>query len=58
VTLNPGEEQTVLLKMAVSDLAYWDVRQKRFKVENEPVKIMAGPSSADIKQVGEIRIRN
>lgn len=58
VTLNPGEEQTVLLKMAVSDLAYWDVRQKRFKVENEPVKIMVGASSADIRQVGEIRIRN
>jgi len=58
VTLNPGEEQTVLLKMAVADLAYWDVRQKRFKVENDPVKIMVGASSADIRQVGEIRIRN
>ena len=49
VTLNPGETQTVNIKLPASLLAYWDVAKHAFVVEKEPVRLMVGSSSADIK---------
>lgn len=57
-TIRAGETQTVQLKLAAADLAYWDVRKKKFVVESEPVQLMIGSSSADIKETKVINVRN
>jgi len=57
VTLNPGEVQTVSIKLPASSLAYWDVAKKSFIVEKEPVKLMIGSSSADVRVEKGIEIR-
>ncbi|HEV2464223.1 MAG TPA: glycoside hydrolase family 3 C-terminal domain-containing protein [Acidobacteriaceae bacterium] len=49
VSLAPGETKTVTIPLKASQLAYWDVGQGSFVVESEPVKLMIGDSSADIK---------
>jgi beta-glucosidase len=49
VTLKPGETKTVEIPLKASTLAYWDVRLGKFKVETEPVKLMIGSSSKEIK---------
>jgi len=49
VTIQPNETKTVQLSLKVADLAFWDEKQAAFKVEVEPVKIMIGESSQDIK---------
>lgn len=49
VSLAPGETKTVQIPLKASQLAYWDEQQNGFKVETEPVKLMIGDSSADIK---------
>ncbi len=57
ITLNPGETQTVNIKLPASSLAYWDVAKKSFVVEKEPVELMVGSSSADIKEQKEIEVK-
>lgn len=57
ITLNPGETQTIKIKLPASTLAYWDVAKKKFVVEKEPVQLMIGSSSADIKQQKNIEVR-
>jgi beta-glucosidase len=47
--LKPGETKTVEIPLKASALAYWDVRLGRFKVEAEPVRLMIGSSSKEIK---------
>jgi beta-glucosidase len=49
VSLAPGETKTVEIPLKASQLAYWNVKQNGFVVETEPVKLMIGDSSADIK---------
>lgn len=48
VTVQPGETKTVVLPLKASQLAYWDVKAKAFRVEARPVALMIGDSSADI----------
>ena len=57
VTLNPGETQTVNIKLPASSLAYWDVVKKGFVVEKEPVQLMIGSSSADIREQKVIEVK-
>ncbi len=57
ITLNPGETQTVNIKLPASSLAYWDVAKKGFVVEKEPVQLMIGSSSADIKEQINIEVK-
>ncbi len=57
ITLNPGETQTVNIKLPASSLAYWDVAKKIFVVEKEPVQLMVGSSSADIIERKEIEVK-
>jgi beta-glucosidase len=57
VTLNPGEVQTVSIKLPASSLAYWDVVKKSFIVEKEPVQLMMGSSSADVREQGTIDVK-
>jgi beta-glucosidase len=49
VSLGPGETKTVEIPLKASQLAYWDEKAGDFKIEAEPVSLMIGDSSADIK---------
>src|SRR6185312_6914205 len=49
VHLAPGETKPVQIPLKASQLAYWNEAQRKFVVEAEPVKLMLGDSSADIK---------
>jgi beta-glucosidase len=44
--LEPGETKTVVLSLAASELAYWNVAQQAFVVETGPVELEIGRSSA------------
>jgi beta-glucosidase len=57
VTLKPGETKTVEIPLKASTLAYWDVKQGKFDVETEPVKLMIGRSSTDIKLTTSIGVQ-
>jgi beta-glucosidase len=57
VTLNPSETKTVRIPLRASTLAFWDERQGQFKVEAEPVKLMIGSSSKDIKLATTVNVR-
>jgi beta-glucosidase len=49
VSLMPNETKTVQISLKAAQLAYWDDKEHDFKVEAEPVSLMVGDSSADIK---------
>lgn len=49
VSLAPNETRTVRIPLKAAQLAYWDDTTHDFEVEAEPVKLMVGDSSADIK---------
>jgi len=57
VTLNPNETKTVQIQLRASTLAFWDERQGQFKVEAEPVKLMIGSSSKDIKLATTVNVQ-
>jgi beta-glucosidase len=57
VTLNPNETKTVQIPLKASTLAFWDESQGQFKVEAEPVKLMIGSSSKDIKLATTVNVR-
>ena len=56
VTLAPGEKRTVKMPLAAASLAYWDEGGNKFVVENEPVEILVGSSSADIRGRKTLRV--
>ncbi len=56
VALQSGESKTVELPLTAGSLAYWDVGQHAFVVENGPIEIMVGSSSADIRLNGRITV--
>ena len=47
VSVPPGARKTVTLRLAASDLAYWDKPSHAWVVEPGRVEVMVGPSSAD-----------
>jgi beta-glucosidase len=57
VTLNPNETRTVQIPLKASQLAYWDVKLPGFRVEAEPVALMIGSSSKDIKLTATVNAR-
>ena len=57
VPLAPGETRTVAFRLPVSSLAYWDEGTSRWVVESEPVRLMVGASSADIRAERVLRLR-
>jgi beta-glucosidase len=50
VTLRPGETRTVEFSVLATSLAYWNPDSHRWVVEQEPVEIAVGASSADIRR--------
>ena len=57
VRLEPSETKTVEIPLKASALAYWDEKTGGFKVEAEPVDVMIGSSSADIKLTATVRVQ-
>jgi beta-glucosidase len=57
VTLKPNETKTVQIPLKASTLAFWDQKQGQFNVEAEPVKLMIGSSSKDIKLATTVNVR-
>ena len=57
VTLEPGETRTISLPVRASSLAYWNERTHGWVVEQEPVQLEVGASSADIRLTKIIRVR-
>jgi beta-glucosidase len=49
VLLQPGQVRSLQIPLKAESLAYWDETQNKWVVEEEPVKIMVGRSSADIQ---------
>ena len=49
VTLQPTEKRTVTFPLAGAALRYWDPGGHRWGIENGPVVVEAGASSADIR---------
>ena len=57
VNLKPNETKTLQLPIQAANLAYWNDKQSKFEVESEPIKLMIGSSSADIKLSTTIHIQ-
>jgi beta-glucosidase len=56
VTLAPGETRTVEMRLAASSLAYWNAATHGWVVEEEPVRLRVGASSADIRLERTIKV--
>jgi beta-glucosidase len=48
VRIEPGAEKNVVLDLKPRDLAYWDTAAHLWRVEKEPIRILAGGSSAEL----------
>jgi beta-glucosidase len=57
VSLAAGATKTVTLRFALADLAHWDVTRGRFVQETSVHDLLAGPSSAEPRQRGSLRVR-
>ena len=57
ISLKPQETRTVELKLPASALAYWNPIEKTFIVEPEPVSILVGASSDDIRVTKTLTIQ-
>ena len=57
VRLEPGQTKTVQIPLKASQLAYWDTGRKEFVVEREPVQLMVGASSADIRLRMDVQVQ-
>ncbi|MFY9726668.1 MAG: glycoside hydrolase family 3 C-terminal domain-containing protein [Bryobacteraceae bacterium] len=57
VNIPQGQTRTVSVPLKAESLAYWDEAGNKFVVEPEPVEILAGASSADIRLRKTITVR-
>jgi beta-glucosidase len=56
VSLQPGQTKTVRMALRADSLAYWDEKAARFVVEDEPVRLMIGGSSSDVRQEATVTV--
>ncbi|WEK55778.1 MAG: glycoside hydrolase family 3 C-terminal domain-containing protein [Candidatus Cohnella colombiensis] len=57
LSIEPGESATVKFELSAAQLAFWDVTQERFVVENGEVAFLIGASSGDIRLSESIHIQ-
>ncbi len=57
VALKPGETRIVTIPLKAEQLAYWSDAENGFTVESQPVSVMIGDSSADIKLTATLPVR-
>ena len=58
IELEPGEEQEVVIKLDRSSFEYYNVKEKKWSVENGKYYIMVGKSSRNIVLKEEIKIKS
>jgi beta-glucosidase len=56
VLLKPGETKTIRIPLKAESLAYWDEAKNQWVIEAEPIKLMLGRSSSDIKLTKNINV--
>jgi len=56
VRIEPGAEKNVVLDLKPRDLAYWDSAAHLWRVEKEPIRILAGGSSAELPVQATLQI--
>jgi beta-glucosidase len=57
VRVAPGETRTVQMTLKAEQLAYWNTQSQSFVVEREPLRLLAGPSSADLPLTATVQVR-
>ena len=57
VTLEPNQTKIVRIPLEASNLAYWNIELQQFVIEKEPIEVMVGDSSADIKLSKDIEVQ-
>jgi len=57
VTLSPGQHERLSFSIPAADLAYYDVKDKRFVVEPGAFDVLVGSSSADIRVKGRFAVQ-
>ncbi len=58
VTLKPGEMRTMEFSLPASSLAYWNPSSHQWVLEQEPVEVAVGGSSADIRVRRRIQVES
>jgi beta-glucosidase len=58
ITLAPGQTKTVKMSIPNSRLAFYDEKIHDFRVEAEPIDVMVGSSSEDIRLKSQFRVVN
>ena len=58
IPLQAGETRTVEFQLRGSDIAYWDPDADRWVVENAPLRLVLGSSSADLRLDRTIHVAN
>ena len=58
VHIEPGAEKNVVLELNPRDLAYWDSARHTWRVEKEPVRILAGGSSDKLPVQATLQVEN
>ena len=57
ITIEANQTKTVEIPLRDSALAFWDEKLSEFEVEAEPVSLMIGSSSSDIKLTTTVRVQ-
>lgn len=57
VRIEPNETKTVQIPLKASTLAFWNEKRGGFEVEAEPVSLMVGSASNDIKLTGTVHVQ-
>ena len=57
VSLQPGEEKSVVLHLRTTDLDYWDTASSQWVIEAGTVNILAGPNASRLPLTGSITIQ-
>lgn len=58
VHIDAGAERTVTLELKPRDLAYWDAAAHEWRVEKEPVRVLAGGSSDNLPVNATLQIES
>ena len=56
VSLQPGETRTVEMRLPASSIAYWNADRQTWIVEEEPIELDVGSSSADIELTKRVQM--
>jgi beta-glucosidase len=57
VSLKPGQSKNVTLQIDAKNLAFWDTKNNKWKLELGTFELMVGSSSADIRLKDELNVK-